>query len=345
MIKPESFSMKYIKTAAASRKVDAALFERSVYAFGLLEALVKSGLPFVFKGGTSLMLLLDSPMRLSTDIDIVAAPGTDVEEYINKASKIFPFKDCKKQVRKGKNNIEKAHYKFVYDSPANKRDFYILLDILFENNNYEKLAKKDIKSEILLTEVPYLQVTVPTADCILGDKLTAFAPHTIGIKFGEDKDLEIVKQMFDVSCLFDAIENFEDIFKTYYKTAAAEISYRGLDIAVEDSLMDTIDSAACVIGRGKFGAEYALYSAVMKNLSQHIYGGNFSGEIAAVIACKVMYIAACVLRKRVPEKLENPSHFLQENIGNSKYGKLSYIRKYSAEAFAYLAMSAKLLEM
>ena len=38
---------------------------------GLLEALARTELPFVFKGGTSLMLLLDSPKRLSVDIDIV----------------------------------------------------------------------------------------------------------------------------------------------------------------------------------------------------------------------------------------------------------------------------------
>ena len=34
------------------------LIERTVFAFGLLEALVRVGLKFTFKGGTSLMLLL-----------------------------------------------------------------------------------------------------------------------------------------------------------------------------------------------------------------------------------------------------------------------------------------------
>ncbi len=31
------------------------------------------------------MLLLEHPMRLSTDIDIIVTPGTDVDEYIRKA--------------------------------------------------------------------------------------------------------------------------------------------------------------------------------------------------------------------------------------------------------------------
>lgn len=66
--------------------------ERSVYAFGLLEALVKAELPFIFKGGTALMLLLNKPKRLSADIDIIVQPGTDVEKYITAASEIFPFR-------------------------------------------------------------------------------------------------------------------------------------------------------------------------------------------------------------------------------------------------------------
>lgn len=46
-------------------------------------------------------------MRLSTDIDIIVEPGTEVDVYLEKAAKIFPFKAYEEQIRKGKNNIEK----------------------------------------------------------------------------------------------------------------------------------------------------------------------------------------------------------------------------------------------
>ena len=290
------------------------------------------------------MLLLDKPRRLSTDIDIVVKPGTDAEGFLNAASAIFPFKSVEKQIRKGKNNIEKMHYKFTYDSPVLNKEFYILLDILFEDNHYERVVEKPISSEILITEEPLLKVTVPTVDCILGDKLTAFAPHTTGIEFDNDKDLEVIKQMYDVSCLFEFWGNFDDITKTYYSTAKAEIEYRGKDISAADALRDTIESAACIAGRGKYGTEYEKYSAVMKNLTNHIYDGKFSGEIAAVLACKVMYIAACVLKNKPPVKIENPESYLGENISKSKFGKLSYLRKYNAEAFACLVEAIRLLE-
>lgn len=115
---------------------------------------------FIFKGGTSLTLLLDSPKRLSTDIDIIVAPGTDVNAYIEEAAKIFPFKSYTEQVRRGRDNIEKRHYQFIYDSPAFGDEFYILLDVLFEENNYSRLIKKPIDNALVITEEPMKIVTI-----------------------------------------------------------------------------------------------------------------------------------------------------------------------------------------
>jgi predicted nucleotidyltransferase component of viral defense system len=125
MITKENFTMEHIETVRQSRKVDRTILERSIYALGLLEALATVGMPFVFKGGTSLNLLLDTPKRLSTDIDIIVTPGTDVDAFIKEASKIFPFKSATQQIRYGRDNIEKRHYQFIYDSPAFGREFYI----------------------------------------------------------------------------------------------------------------------------------------------------------------------------------------------------------------------------
>ncbi|ANR70029.1 hypothetical protein AXF19_02830 [Selenomonas sp. oral taxon 126] len=72
MLLQENFTEAHIRGFRAESKRDPLLFERTIYAFGLLEALARSGLPFVFKGGTCLMLLLEKPYRLSTDIDIIS---------------------------------------------------------------------------------------------------------------------------------------------------------------------------------------------------------------------------------------------------------------------------------
>ena len=106
MIKRESFSKEHIQNLVLQSGRDPIILERTVYAFGLLEALARVGMPFVFKGGTCLMLLLEKPQRLSTDIDIIVEPGTDLQEYLDKAAEIFPFKCVDEQERKGKNDVQ-----------------------------------------------------------------------------------------------------------------------------------------------------------------------------------------------------------------------------------------------
>ena len=82
MLLKDNFNMENVQRLRDLTGRDPNLLERVVYAFGLLEASKQAGLPFIFKGGTSLMLLMELPMRLSTDIDIIVKPGTDIDYYI-----------------------------------------------------------------------------------------------------------------------------------------------------------------------------------------------------------------------------------------------------------------------
>lgn len=52
-------------------KADIQLLEKTIGALYLVESLVNSGLNFVFKGGTSLVLLLNEIKRFSVDVDII----------------------------------------------------------------------------------------------------------------------------------------------------------------------------------------------------------------------------------------------------------------------------------
>ena len=60
-----------------------------------------------------------------------------------------------------------------------------------------QIIEKSIKSDLIKVEGPQLQVLVLGIECILGDKLTAFAPHTIGVPLHANKDMEIIKQFYD----------------------------------------------------------------------------------------------------------------------------------------------------
>lgn len=344
MIRQDSFKEEHIRQLQTTSKRDPVLLERAVYAFGLLEALARVGMPFIFKGGTCLMLLMDHPRRLSTDIDIIVKPDTDLDEYIEKASAIFPFKSVDEQKRIGKNNIVKRHFKFTYDSPINNKPFYILLDVLFEDNHYAETVKKEIRNDLLLTEPEYLQVEIPSADCILADKLTAFAPHTTGIPLNVGKDMEVMKQLYDVCSLLEVFSNCDKVKATYEPIAKAELEYRGLALTPADCLWDTFDAAFCIASRGKVNAEeYPLYVKGIRDLRGHIYAENYSTEIAAGRATSVMYMTMCLLTGIQYTKVEDYREYADKKLSHDALLPLRYLRKANSEAYAYVIKTDEIM--
>ncbi|MBO5568558.1 MAG: nucleotidyl transferase AbiEii/AbiGii toxin family protein [Clostridia bacterium] len=345
MITKENYSEEHIRLLQTGTRRDPVLIERALFAFGLLEALAQVGMEFTFKGGTSLILLLSKPMRLSTDIDIVVKPGTDVDEYIRRASAIFPFKSGGEQLRKKHGNLEKRHFKFYYDSPLRGGEpFFILLDILFEENHYEKLIRKEISNEMLLTEGENFSVTIPTIDCILGDKLTAFAPYTTGIPIREGKDLEIMKQFFDVSTLIDEFTDFRCVSRTYISISETEIEYRGMNIRPSDALLDTIQAALCIGSMGKSNEmDFQCYLKGSRDIVQHIYTPGFSMEKARNMVPKVLYMAACLLTDTPFERSSDPQRYGREKLDQPDLQALRTIRRTNPEGYEYLVKADSLL--
>jgi predicted nucleotidyltransferase component of viral defense system len=319
MLSRENFTEAHIRNLQKISRRDPILLERTVYAFGLLEAITQVRMPFIFKGGTCLMLLIDQPRRLSTDIDIVVQPGTDLNRYLREAAEIFPFQQVEEQKRVGNNNIEKRHYKFTYDSPINKRPLYILLDVLFEGSHYDEVVSKEIRNELLLTEPEYLTVNIPSIDCILADKLTAFAPHTIGILLNTKKNMEVIKQYYDVCLLLDIFTNYKNVQSTYIRLAHTEIAYRGIGATYGDCLRDTFEAVLCIASRGKVKADdYHFYLNAIRELRGHIFAENHTPEIAAIRAAKVMYMVACLLSDTEFMPIKDYKEYVEQIIINEK---------------------------
>lgn len=321
---------------------DPSLLEKTIYAFGLLEALVKVNLPFIFKGGTCLMLLLDNPKRLSTDIDIIVEPEVDVLKYIEQAGKLFPFISYEEDIRRGRNNIEKRHFEFTYNSPVNNKPLVILLDILFEKNNYKTLLEKPIKNNLLLTEGKDYIVKIPNIDSLLGDKLTAFAPHTTGIPFGIDKDLEIIKQLYDCHTLSTLMTDFFEVCEVYNRVAKVELNYRGKDLSIKEVLKDTIKSCFCIISKGSFFKEdYSYFSSGIRRIAGHIYNDTFNGEKAAYIACEVLYLVSCMYSDSEYKQISNYDDYINETIDFKGSRSLNYLRKTNIRSYAFIIESIK----
>ena len=346
MIDTSIYTSDYIQNLTDEIRADRNLVERSLFAFGLQEALARAEMPFIFKGGTCLLLLLNDPKRLSTDIDIIVEPCIDLDEYLRKAEQIFPFKHMEENKRKGRNKIEKRHFRFYYDSPIQSNETNIILDVVFGESPYAKVIEKEIDNRFLKVSTPKIPIQVPSIDCILGDKLTAFAPYTTGIPFGVDKELEIIKQLNDIACLFNELQDYEAVRKTYLKTAEIEISFRGLDIDYKECLRDTIRACLSVMAKGTICKEdYQQFLIGIRKVKGHMIGYKYNPDDAVDQASKVLYLCSCLLSEHEFEKDIDFNEYKEVTKLPNKLKSLFYIKRFNFSAFGYLCKSLELISL
>jgi hypothetical protein len=321
----------------SSHRMDPILIEKMIMALMLVEELQMSGLKFIFKGGTSLALVLGELKRFSIDIDIVAPTIQNLDGCFQ--AFLNPDKFLRYEVDKRNSNIPKAHYKFFFYSIIQFKESYILLDILFDENPYAKLQKVEIQSPLLMIDDRSVQITCPFPECLLGDKLTAFAPHTTGIQFGKNKELEIVKQLFDVAALYDISESIDLISVTHHRISEKELSYRGLnDLTPRDVLIDSFNTA-CLIGmRGNSGdsGEYAELMNGVSKLRGFIFTQSFSSDSAILCASKVALLVALILEQRKDMiRFDKRIDLSTWSITNPGYNKLNRLKNINPEAFFF----------
>lgn len=177
MILPESRTLTWIEKVARENNVkDIALAEKAIRAFSLLEALVRSGCPLLFKGGTAEMLHLNSAKRLSIDVDIICPIGTKLEDYLKIYATEYGFGDVELVDRISRTDTPKKHAKYYYQVsyPAGGRQDKILLDVLFEENHYSHVVSLPIESPFLKTDGDPIMVNLPSIQDMLGDKVRGF---------------------------------------------------------------------------------------------------------------------------------------------------------------------------
>jgi hypothetical protein len=316
MIDIISLSPEWLADKRKKYGKDPAIMESMIYALYLLEQIQISGLDFIFKGGTSLILLLEEPQRFSVDIDIIVSPEISkpvLEQYLSKIIGTSEFTRIElDEKRSYKDGIPKAHYKFIFKSnvPAKNKqgeiisspEREILLDILFAENHYPILIDKPIQTEWLTLKDEIITVRTPDINSITGDKLTAFAPNTTGVPYNRDKEKEIMKQVFDIGSLFHLIDDLNILKKSYQSTAIGEIKYRPERniSSVEEILKDTIETAMLIARKdsqinedGK--TKFTELNTGISQFGHFVYVGNFRIDQAQVASAKAAYLAAIIL--------------------------------------------------
>ena len=274
MIGKDSFTLEWLQVLKkkVGRRTDPKLLEKVIHALALLERLQEKGFELIFKGGTSLLLMTEEPVRFSIDIDIVTGKTREeLEKVLDEISTMSPFHRWESDNdRRSSPKAPVAHYKFYYNGVVDGNEEPILLDVLFEKNPYAATRKIDIAHSWLIQDGNPLSVTVPTYEAILGDKLTAFAPKTTGILYTKERPVEIIKQLFDISFLFDRSEDFKVIKDSYIEIAMEEIGYRNLKIGWEDVLEDTFQACLELVRRNEQSTDFQQMELGLRNITNFI---------------------------------------------------------------------------
>lgn len=250
-------------------------------------------------------------------------------------------------------DIPKSHSKFFYQiAYRNDTDAqsYILLDVLYEDIHYFQTRQIAIDCPFIRLEGEPLMVTVPSAEDILGDKLTAFAPNTTGIPYyknGRSCSMEIAKQLYDVGRLFENVSGLQITSEAFRKIALVELSYRSLGTDIGQVFNDIRQTALCISTRGKAGeGDFELIQDGIIRVKSFMYKQRYQIDNAIIDASRAAYLATLIEKGISEMELYSgtPADIKDLSIRPSLTNKLNKLRNNLPEAFYYWAKTSELLD-
>lgn len=225
------------------------------------------------------------------------------------------------------------------------------MDVLFEQHHYPAIVEKLVVALWIETQEIIL-ISVPTVEAIAGDKLTAFAPNTTGILYGKNKELEIIKQLFDLGHLFDQITDVAVTHQSFGAFVIQEIAYRSLTIEPVEVLWDIINTARIISirERNKDEPQKSHFKALqlgIKAFANFLISGNFRIEDAIIASAKTAYLAAKILVNDLSTLIRyNGEDISGLNIENQQWNGLNTLKKMpDKSAFFYWYKTLELLAL
>lgn len=225
----------------------AVLTEQALHCLELVSELSDVGLEYQFKGGNSLLLILDHPQRFSIDVDIATSASPEkVEAILTGAIERFGiFTRWKKRQHKTKPWIALSSYYCYYNSVVSgEEDANIMLDVQLHTSPYRCERKKVVCGTIYKSDS---SVTLPLPSSIIGDKLLTLGPETLGIPVGKGKEAQRLKHAFDVSRLLDMKPSLAGIRESLGQCLEFENSLQKRTLAQSAVIQDTLANCYSVV--------------------------------------------------------------------------------------------------
>lgn len=361
MISLRCFTEEWLQAKKRELKAgDPGLLERAIHALALLGHLAESGLDFVFKGGTSLLIHVPVIRRLSIDIDILcSAPAADFERVLTEVAAKPPFLRYAEDERGSRGLPQRRHFKFFYTPLiAGNPAPYVFLDVVEETRIPHDIVIKPIDLPFLEIE-RQVMVKVATIESLLADKLSAFAPHTTGVPLYQANGLpadtmQIIKQLFDIGELFSLAGDFDAVHRTYQRVFAVENEYRGNAVQSDDALHDTLNVSLILCRHRLKGvhdhSEALLLEDGTRRLTSYLINHRFNLDDAKIAAAKTALLCSALLHGHDLNlslddlrNLPDTDNLRSLNI-SGEWGILNRLKATAPAAFYYWYLASRLTQ-
>jgi len=217
------------------------LAEQAIHCLELVAELSSIGLPFQFKGGNSLLLILSEPKRFSIDVDVASdRPREEIEAALDEAVKRFGvFTRWERRQHKTKPWLPMTSYYLYYNSIIDPQpDTNIMFDVQMRRSAYKTEFKKVCCGALYKSEV---KVELPLPSSIISDKLLTLGPATLGIPIGKGKEAQRLKHVYDVSRLSKTLPDAANMRDSFRQCLEQENDLQETrNFTADDILKDTL---------------------------------------------------------------------------------------------------------
>lgn len=238
----------------------------------------------------------------------------------------------------------RRHYRFHFQSPTQGQEIHILLDVVIEQNVLIHTVERPVNTAFLEVADP-IAVKTPRLESLLADKLTAFAPGSIGVPLTAQFSQQVIKQLFDIAQLYDHAQELSILAEDNRNAFQAEARYREFSGSYADYLDDVIQAAFHICSLDLKGApkdrgeESRLYRRGIVQLGNHLVSYPFRLPEAKVAAAKAARLAMLLkgsdFSNSLPVFAPALALGLRERQVAAPFACLNRLKSFAPEVFFY----------
>ncbi len=255
--------------------------EQALHCLECVAELNESGLKFIFKGGNSLLLLLQKPERFSIDVDICTDETVGViEQHLNNITgDQNVFKKWEKRHNKIKASVPITSYNLYYTSLfSSSLVNSIAINIHLKNNCYRTEVRRINCGRLFISSV---QTEVPLPSSIIGEKLLALGPFTTGIPLSKGSNPLRLKHIFDISQLLQVNPSLSLIRESLHCCIKLENHQQKKNISLNAIIIDIISvlwSSVSPADSFKWGIKeiYNEHKRGLQPFASHLFQPGYS---------------------------------------------------------------------